>query len=342
MNRGAWRFTVHLSLLLMLGAGGFMLSGCDALSWIPGMGPKEEAAAHGEAAHGHEEELSNGGEEELSPEEKALAKLPAALREFPYEEITIPTSDKVLLTGRLYDPAQVAAESEEEEVEAEDESESAEPRYPLVILLPGLNRDHLTWGDFPVDLVQAGYAVLALDLRGHGASNTVRGGRRFSWRFFQNEHWQRMPKDVNEVLQYFRKSEDYPQVDVSHTALIGEKLGANVAVMAARNDKKSVQALVLLSPGRNYKGLDPSASALEYPHAVLIMAGNADEYSFTSSQTLYRLFGGAKKMDLYQDTSEKRMGSGSDMIINDPALKTTIIDWLKQSLPAGPVEPPQT
>ncbi len=332
---------LQLTLLLMLAAGGLTLSGCDALSWIPGLGPKADPHAQQQTAAQDEEDTGEEGEEEaLSPEEKALAALPPAMRDLPYEDVQIVTSDQVILTGRLYDPTQQADDGKEEEEDAaaadeedaEGAPEAAGPKYPLVVLLPGLNHTRLSWGDLPADLVKSGYAVLALDLRGHGDSSRTKAGRRFSWRFFQPEHWARMPGDVETVLRFFRKSGDYPQVDAQNVALVGEKLGANVAMMA-HPEKHGVKTMVLLSPGRNYKGLDPSQAALEYPGAVLVMAGGADEYSFQSAQVLYRLYGGPKRMDLYQDTPSHRIGSGSEMLLNDSEARQKVLDWLKKSLP---------
>lgn len=307
-------------------------SGCDMklppMPWDPPPDPKAKDAKAGE--HGEEaaaEEAAPAEEETGPPDETAL--LPPAMKTLPYEEVSIPLKDQLIVYGRLYDPSMKPEGAEEEgDATTSEEEEYKGPKYPLVILLHGLNRDHVVWNDLPALLVKAGYAVYAMDLRGHGKSMTTTHKRKVNWRLLSPEQWQKLPKDVGEVIQFFQKGEDYPQVDGKTVALIGEKLGSNVAVYTARDNHDAVKAMVLISPGLDYKGIIPSQAIVDYTNPALLITSQDDAYSYQSTERLYNWLLGPKALQVY-----KKIGDGSDMLSNRTSLGSQITDWLSQKMP---------
>ena len=320
----------------------------EQLSKLPFVGqyfPHEKAESTTSGGEESEEEA-----EEIEPtvpltaEQKLLAKLPAAMQKLPAQTLRIVMPDGVIISGRLYYPGLQPPPSEEDEEEegAAEEEESAEgetapakpvTQHPLVILLPGVDHTLTVWGDLPAQLVKDGYAVFTPDLRGHGGSNRSRDGQAFGWRLFQAGQWAKMPDDVVRMVRFFKRNPKYPAVNGGRVALIGEKLGANVAIMAAHRNKDAIRALVLISPGRNYKGLDPSNDILDYPHPAYLMAGTADRHAYESTPVLYRLFGKAT-MKLYPGAA------GADMLHN-AGIRQAMHSWLLQRFPpsSGAVQP---
>lgn len=287
----------------------------------------KEAASSGEG----------GGSQEDSGPVDETAFLPQSMKVLPYEEVSIPLKDQLIIYGRLYDPD---LKSEEEEstgaatektapAEAGHEEDPVKPKYPLVILIHGIGRNHVTWNDLPAILVKAGYAVFAMDLRGHGKSTTTASKHRVSWRLFSKEQWLLLPKDIGEVIDYFQAGEDYPEVDGKTVALVGEKLGANVAVYTARDRHDAVKAMVLISPGLDYKGIIPSQAIVDYTNPALLITSENDPYSYQSTERLYNWLLGVKALQVY-----KHIGDGSDMLTNRTSLGAQIKDWLTQQMPA--------
>lgn len=257
-----------------------------------------------------------------------VALLPPAMRNLPYEEVELPMQDRLVMYGRLYVPG-MKPEGDEAVASTGNGNEEGAPKYPLVILLHGLNRNQLAWGELPAILVKANYAVLALDLRGHGKSTRTTNGRRVSWRFLDKTQWRKLPEDIVSLIRTFGSGEDYPRVDGKNVALIGEKLGANVAVLAARDSRETVKALTLISPGLDYKGLMPSQAILDFHAPVLLLTSQDDEYANKSTRGLYNWLLDSKTLLEYG-----RIGDGADMLTGHPTIMHAIRDWLLKALPA--------
>jgi|GEM_PF-1103152 len=342
-----WRFGPNrkisgknlLSLCLLINLC-WLSSGCEMK--MPWDKPKPKAEAPAEGADQAEE---GAGQSEEPVVVNELDFLPPAMKKLPFEEVSIPLKDGMVIYGRLYDPSQKlaneddsssdSAKSSESNGDGADNGEYKGPKYPLIILLHGLDRDHTVWSDLPASLVKAGYSVFAMDLRGHGKSTTTTHKNRVTWRFFEPDQWQLLPKDVDQIIQHFQKDEDHPQIDGKTVGLIGEKLGANVAVFSGRDMLPVVKAMVLLSPGLNYKGLIPSQAIIDYTNPALLITTQDEQYSYQSTERLYNWLLGLKALQIY-----KKIGDGSDMISHQSAVGDNITEWLTHQMPSPAMPKP--
>jgi pimeloyl-ACP methyl ester carboxylesterase len=142
-----------------------------------------------------------------------------------------------------------------------------------IILLHQLDGSKEDWEPLERHLEREGYSYLALDFRGHGQSPG-------EWEHFDNEDFAAVVYDV-EAAHRFLKVQG---VDVF--AVVGASIGANVALKYAR--WKDVGAVVLLSPGFDYRGIDISEDIGNYTGDVLVFAGLDDSYSLTTAQVFER------------------------------------------------------
>ncbi|WP_303672886.1 alpha/beta hydrolase [Vampirovibrio chlorellavorus] len=327
-SQASRRFLQRFLPLLLLLMSSITWSGCEMkLPPMPWDKPAPTDKAHGNKGEEATTEEATA-EENAEPAEPADERmlLPKAMHDLPFEEVSIPLSDQLVIYGRLYDPSL----SEPGENDIPDSEAYQGPKYPLVILLHGLNRDHLAWSDLPATLTKAGYAVYAMDLRGHGKSTITTWKRRVSWRLLQPEQWKNLHRDIIQVIQYFKKGEDYPEVDGSQVALIGEKLGANVATFAGKNSTE-VKALVLLSPGIEFKGIDASRGLLEYGNPTLILSNHDFKESHSQAQHMYNWITGPKTLQVYE-----KIGEGAEMLGNQPGVGLQIEAWLSNILKPVP------
>ncbi|MBN1285945.1 MAG: alpha/beta fold hydrolase [Anaerolineae bacterium] len=206
--------------------------------------------------------------------------------------VEIPANDGLRLRGLFYAPAGVA---------------------PGVLLLHMLDHDKDDWNLLAPALQQAGFAVLAVDLRGHGAT-----GGAPDWVLAQN--------DTAVLLAWLRAR---PDVNPERVAAVGASIGANLALIGCAADAWCRTA-VLLSPGLDYQGVRTEpALAIDRlgVRPVLLAASEDDAYALASARRLAGLAQGAHRLQVYQSA-----GHGIEMFNTEPGLQDLIVSWLLEHL----------
>lgn len=214
-------------------------------------------------------------------------------------EVSFKTEDGVTIVGDYY--------------------KSANPNSKPVILLHMLSRDRKSWTDFPNQLKEKGYSVLVIDLRGHGKSNNL-DGKIINFKSFSESDFNNMVLDVAAARKFLQEQEN---ISKSKLAIIGASIGANVALNYAA--ESTVDAVVLLSPGLDYRGVDTSQSIKKFKNSLLIVASEEDEYSADSSKTLFNSSVAKKELKIYNNA-----GHGTNMF-SSTDLSEFILNWLAKS-----------
>jgi pimeloyl-ACP methyl ester carboxylesterase len=164
---------------------------------------------------------------EPEPEEAPVPSLPEA------RVVRLTTGDGVTLVGDLQ-PAN-------------------DPGAPLVILVHQLASDRSEWAPLLARLHEVPrVATFAFDLRGHGASTAGASGP-IDYHHFTPEDWAATADDVLAALREVT-SETYGLAP-SRVAVVGSSIGSSAAIAAAAEEPRFV-AIVALSPGRAYHGMD--------------------------------------------------------------------------------------
>jgi pimeloyl-ACP methyl ester carboxylesterase len=327
-------------LLFCLTGFSLLLSGCQEEK-PPGDQASADQTADGgeEGAEGGEEgeEGEGAGHGHKKPHVKQTPDM-IEMSHLPYRDVDFRMKDGLSLHGRLYDPIlrepPKVEEGEEGEEAEEPDPEAAPPppkaikKYPTILLLHSLNGNFADWGNLPSQLVKKGYAVLSIDLRGHGKSTKLPKNKLLSWRTMDEADWMKIPSDLEKLMSYFQENKQYPEVDNSRVALMGGGLGANIALYTAAKTKLPTQALILLSPSMNYKGFQANQAVLYYTNPVFIAAGQEDPTLQKAAEQIYKWSQGPKSLRVYKD-----IGQGPDMVRQDPALKQEVMAWLIKKMP---------
>jgi len=157
---------------------------------------------------------------------------------------------------------------------------------PMAILLHMYVSDRTAWKPLAGPLHEAGFAVLAIDMRGHGESVTPALRERVE---------KRDPKLFEEVHQDVRAAYDWlagqEGIDRSRFALVGASVGCSVSLRYAVQDR-SVDAVVCLTPGLDYLGLDSRPDMKKIRGRAILMLATEDERK--AAKTLATMADGAQ------------------------------------------------
>lgn len=211
-----------------------------------------------------------------------------------FRPLSIPVEGGVTLSGVFYPPPSSPASG--------------------VLLLHMWRGQKEDWAPFATQLQEAGYAVLAVDLRGHGES----GGTAES---VEPQQW------TQDVVQVWQVLVEQPEVDGQRTAIIGASIGANLALRAAA-EVEQVRGVALLSPGLDYYDVTTEEAMTAYgDRPVLIAAADGDTYAADSAQRLAELAQGSPVLTLYPGSAH-----GTNLFAAQRDLEDLLLGWLAQPL----------
>ena len=208
----------------------------------------------------------------------------------PPQVVTVSGADDLLLYADYYAPLNRGA--------------------PGVLLLHQLYTTRASWVPLAAELHAEGYAVLAPDLRGYGAT----GGA---------INWTEAQRDTRIWLHWLREQ---PDVDNGRAAIVGSSMGANLAVIGCSAGGPTCATAVAISPGLNYFGYTPLAPALDaatQPH--LLISSQRDGYPARATRELSASYPAVEVLWLE--------GNAHGMALLDEKTTAEITAWLGVYLP---------
>ena len=239
----------------------------------------------------------------------ACAAVSVATGAIALEEVSFTTSDSVSIQAAYSHP-------------------KGRARVPAVILLHQLAGERYAWNALAQKLVGNNYAVLAIDLRGHGDS-TAFGESTRTYKDFSDADYGAMIRDVRAAAAYLRGRKD---VNGDRLAVIGASIGANLSLQYAAEDMQ-VRTVVMLSPGLNYRSLKTLPYIEGYDKRALFMiVAEGDAYSCESCWQIEEAAGMASplKLKVYKGDDH-----GTALLRTHEGLDEIIIAWLLNHLVNG-------
>jgi len=232
------------------------------------------------------------------------------------------TDDGVSIIGSYYSPSKVVSNAS-----SSTTTTTTTTTTPTVILLHMLGRDRSTWNAFASTLSQKeGYAVLSIDLRGHGESVKQNNGNTISFQSFSPDDYNKMVLDVKAAKQFLITNKN---ANPNNISIVGASIGANVAINYAAMDP-TIKSVVLLSPGINYRGVSTEEAITKYKNnnSVYIAATEGDSEAADSSKILCENINCDGNLKIYSGGSNSHgTNMFSDQLLNPP-LQDLVISWL--------------
>ncbi len=210
-------------------------------------------------------------------------------------------------------------------------SPGAKQKAPLVVLLHMLSKTHESYTPFIEALRQHVQAdsthknmtlpyILNFDLRGHGKSTRV-GDHELHYGSMGEANFKKIPNDVREMVLHILADSTYT-IDSSNIMVVGASIGANSAVMVTEL-LPGVSKVVMLSPGENYRGLEPAQAVKDCKAKMLIFATSLDTYAVASSRKLAELNPKSTTLRVF-----KGKGHGTNIINSYPEAMHQLLVWL--------------
>jgi pimeloyl-ACP methyl ester carboxylesterase len=228
----------------------------------------------------------------------AMAVMAAAQDAPMPQAVQVEASDRLTLVGDYYvSPSELGAR-------------------PAVLLMHMYGSGRASWTPVIPALLEAGYDVLAVDLRGHGDT----GGA---------EDWELAVGDVQVWLDWLRAQ---PGVRAEAVSTMGASVGSNLALIGCANDAQCVTAIAL-SPGLNFFGVQPETSVSEglKDRSALLLATQADMESSEAVRQMVMTAQGEIGARIWPGATH-----GTDMFVS-PKMRNRlipiIVGWLDEHQP---------
>jgi pimeloyl-ACP methyl ester carboxylesterase len=185
-----------------------------------------------------------------------------------------------------------------------------------VLLVHDEARSRADWGTLGPRLASAGYLVLAVDLRGHGASKLATP--------LAEADWPKLVGDVKSGIDWLGAQ------GATELHVVGAGFGANLALVAAADPR--VTDLVLLSPTLSAHGVRVSTAIGPFgKRPLLVVASRDDALALKAATWVEQQAVGPKELATYTGA-----GSGARMLATAPDLEGRIVGWLASAgRPAG-------
>jgi pimeloyl-ACP methyl ester carboxylesterase len=183
---------------------------------------------------------------------------------------------------------------------------------PSVLLMHMLGSRRSAWQPLIPSLTEAGYNVLAVDLRGHGET----GGAR---------DWSLAERDVQTWVDWLMEQ---PTSADAPVALVGGSIGANLALVGCAADERCT-TVIALSPGLDYGGITPEFAIEGLADRAALLVASQDD---TTSSDAVKLFTGVAQGELGVQLYAGSLHGTALLTAPEPLVIDLISDWLGEYL----------
>ncbi len=231
----------------------------------------------------------------------------AAAKKNSYD-IEFETTDKFIINSKLTYPTEKKA------------------KYPMVVLLHSLGYSGSYWGSLPAKFNGAGFAVLEIDLKGHGKSSGDIYFKRRSWIYLSDNAFKLYPSEILKIVNKVKT--ERKDISPSYISYVGADIGANTAILTAQMQTPKPVCLALISPSITLKGIyTPIKLANAGRIPILAMASAKDINSVRQLGELEKYAQGTYTKKTYANG-----GTGMIMLKLNPTMNSDIVNWVVKNV----------
>ena len=206
-----------------------------------------------------------------------------------------------------------------------DLTPAEDPGAPVAILLHMYRSNRAAWEPLTPRLANAGFTVLAIDQRAHGGS-IQKGERVVRVAEVPRSEFASLvrqgPADVR-AARAFLKERD---LATDQIVLFGASYGCTVSLLSA-GDVQGVKALVLLSPGTSYFGVDVTGAARDFKGLILAVAAEDDPQAVESANAIVGVHAGTDRIVIYRSG-----GHGTRLFPTRPGVLDLVVEFASEAV----------
>lgn len=196
-------------------------------------------------------------------------------------------------------------------------SDSGSPS-PGVLLVHDAGGDRHQLDDLALRLQKSGFAVLSVDLRGHGDSQDASGGWSRLGEEERNREWALATRDVEAASEWLLSQSEVHSTNLS---LVGLGSGCALAVRHAKRDE-NVRCVVLIAPRSKDFGFDVAADLIKIEGLpTLVLAAKDDD----ATKAMVAEANGGAHPYVELDYAAARV----DSVLEDRKLPSKVATWIK-------------
>lgn len=199
--------------------------------------------------------------------------------------------------------------------------------FQTVVLLHSIGYNSQWWGDLPTNLLEKGYAVLTIDLRGHGKSIYNAKLGKISWKNLKNSGFAKYPNDIVAIINKV-KEENTKTKFFNSWAIVGADIGASAGVIAADQLDNDPKTLVMISPVVQTKGLYIPVSVAHLDTTDFLAISGTDDFESKEAAAYLSKFAQCEFAEFTSDSKS----TGMLMLKNDERLSRMIAEWIGEYL----------
>lgn len=226
------------------------------------------------------------------------------------KELTIPASDGFSLKATLEYP----------KIKTQKE-------FKTVVLLHSLGYNSAWWENLPKTLLDKGYAVLAIDLRGHGKSIYNTRLVRTSWSNMTASAYQKYPSDVIQIIDYV-KAENPKRIFFNEWAIVSADIGGSAGIIASAQMENKPKTIVILSPVVKTHGLFVPVKLANLDNVDIFSITGTEDHTGQKAQDYLQRFAQAGFVTYVSEAH----ATGMLLLKNDKSLTNIITTWITDYL----------
>jgi pimeloyl-ACP methyl ester carboxylesterase len=186
---------------------------------------------------------------------------------------------------------------------------------PAVLLLHGYGENRKVWEGFRKQFLERGWAVMSLDLRGHGDSLT-KNQRPIQATADWRTDPRGFPLDIDPALDWLKRQ---ARLNSRKIVIVGYDVGANLALVSSGKFSE-VRTVVAVNP-RLTEALELAGSAQDFhPRSALVVTASAEEGDPIKPYV----------KDPFRLLTHSVTG-GTAQVFQEKALADAIFQWLKET-----------